>query len=417
LSSAASVSVDGKKLFASVNEDRDFVFCSSTLSVSETARDAVRTATGNEKIEVSAVMSHVFFCFFKYFFFLSSKVFLEDEEGSQKCWSSSLSPREASSLIKSQAFSRVRPVPLVKAGHVLMEDQDQGHGHGWRASTHSSVGAREDLMHELVFAIKQRNIDTLKERIAKTSDLHSPLYGQHLSFEEVGELCANREGTAAVKAWLEASGVTSIVPTKHGEYIRASAPISTWNSLLKTRFLTFVRREHGGALAGKATGIATRALRYYLPDAMAEHVPYVLKATDLPTERRHGARGPATPLSVGGLQQAVAAADSAGAQVPTFPNSVTPQLLETFYNITNHVVVNGSMGVFESLGESLNTRDLARFQNTFALPLLTYDNVVGGHVGPHIIDGFEAMLDVEVGVSLGACLPTQITFCHFFLST
>jgi hypothetical protein len=62
LSSAASVSVDGKKLFASVNEDRDFVFCSSTLSVSETARDAVRTATGNEKIEVSAVMSHVF-CF------------------------------------------------------------------------------------------------------------------------------------------------------------------------------------------------------------------------------------------------------------------------------------------------------------------------------------------------------------------
>jgi hypothetical protein len=279
-----------------------------------------------------------------------------------------------------------------------MESQTQGHGHGWHI-TSKAVGAREDLEHELIFAVKQRNIDVLTERIAKTSDLRSPLYAQHLSFEEVGELCANPEATAAIAAWLKAAGVSDLKPSSHGEYIRAKAPVATWNRLLKTRFHTFVRRDAGGIQAqGRVSGVVTRAEQYHLPAAMAEHVPYVLKASDLPTERRYGVRSH-PPLAVGGFENSPAGGGVSGevARHPDlFPGSVTPKLLETYYNISDHNATLGSMGVFESLGESINTNDLARFQTSFGLPELTYDNVVGGHMGPHIIGGFEAMLDVEV---------------------
>ena len=48
--------------------------------------------------------------------------------------------------------------------------------------------ANDDEWHEMTFVVNQKNIDYLKKRIEKTSDLDSHMYGKHLSFEEVGEL-------------------------------------------------------------------------------------------------------------------------------------------------------------------------------------------------------------------------------------
>jgi subtilase family serine protease len=61
--------------------------------------------------------------------------------------------------------------------------------------------------HQLVFHIKQRNLDTLAQRIEEVSDPASKTYQQWLSFEDVAELTANVEGADAVIDWLNSNNI------------------------------------------------------------------------------------------------------------------------------------------------------------------------------------------------------------------
>ena len=57
---------------------------------------------------------------------------------------------------------------------------------------------------ELVFAVKQQNLDKLHETLMQVSDPDSPSYGHHLSNEEVHELVRpSKEDSNTVESFLE----------------------------------------------------------------------------------------------------------------------------------------------------------------------------------------------------------------------
>ena len=93
-----------------------------------------------------------------------------------------------------------------------------------------------NAVHEIVFAIPQQGLEQIEKILHEVSDPKSESYGAYLTFEEVGKIVSNPEATAAVKTWLEQSGVDRVSPTVHGEYITAAAPMDKWNELLHADF-------------------------------------------------------------------------------------------------------------------------------------------------------------------------------------
>ena len=163
----------------------------------------------------------------------------------------------------------------ILGGHVKMETQLEIPD---ELATWKRTGKAPDHeWHEMTFAIKQNNIEYLKDRIAQTSDLDSPMYGQHLSHEEVGKLVQNKEATKAVTEWLESNGVVAS-STHYGEYIYAGATVGVWRELLKAKFHRYEPMD-----PDKKGGFVLRAREYSLPERIAKHVDTVLKATHLPT--------------------------------------------------------------------------------------------------------------------------------------
>jgi subtilase family serine protease len=67
--------------------------------------------------------------------------------------------------------------------------------------------ASPDMPHEVVFAVKQRNLDRLESMLMERATPGSPLYQKWMTFKEVGELTGNPEAAEATIAWLESHGI------------------------------------------------------------------------------------------------------------------------------------------------------------------------------------------------------------------
>ena len=83
-------------------------------------------------------------------------------------------------------------------------------------------------------------------------DMASPSssnFQQWMTYESVGKLVSNPQGTNAIRQWLQSAitlrefgnnmvNVTATISweSKNGEYIRAVAPLSHWENLLQTQF-------------------------------------------------------------------------------------------------------------------------------------------------------------------------------------
>ena len=61
--------------------------------------------------------------------------------------------------------------------------------------------------HEVVFAIKQKNLDVLESMVLERATPGNALYQKWMTFSEVGELIKNEEAASAVLSWLSANGI------------------------------------------------------------------------------------------------------------------------------------------------------------------------------------------------------------------
>ncbi len=137
--------------------------------------------------------------------------------------------------------------------------------------------ASDEQYHEDVFAVKQRNLDKLETILYEVSNPKNEKYGQYLTRQQIADLTANTEATAAITKFLLANGATITKKTKYGEYISARAKVSLWEKVFATEFYEF---QHESADTKKAV---LRALEYSLPVELVEHVEGVFNTVQLPS--------------------------------------------------------------------------------------------------------------------------------------
>jgi subtilase family serine protease len=136
----------------------------------------------------------------------------------------------------------------------------------------------QNLMHTVTFAVRQNNLDYLRNQLSERSTPGSPMFQQWFSLDEVRSLTMNNEATNKVLEWLLQRGAKITWSSKYGEYIRASAPISVWESAMSTKFFTF----HDSQSHPMGPRIVHRAEQYSLPEELAAHVHAVFGTCQSP---------------------------------------------------------------------------------------------------------------------------------------
>lgn len=142
-----------------------------------------------------------------------------------------------------------------------------------RSDLRRTKRAPADSLHSTVIAVKQLNLDRVKQLLHEVSDPFSPSYGQHLTFEEVGNLVANHEAVTHIRQFLHRHNMRIVSETPHGEYITVSAPISKWEEVLNTEFFEFEAEEKDASPGQqKVKTKLFRCLHYSLPKPLQGHV-------------------------------------------------------------------------------------------------------------------------------------------------
>jgi len=246
-----------------------------------------------------------------------------------------------------------------------------------------------DAIHEVVFAVKQRNLDLLENYLYEVSDPKSSKFGKHWNRAQVANLTSNSVGTDFIANYLKTNGAEITDKTRYGEYITAQAPLSLWEKLFATTFYSFKHAEN-------AHKPIFRALHYSIASELEEHVSAVFNTVQLPPRM-----APKKMLKPRDMKSGVAAS-----------GSITPALLNSYYEITSNVGNSlASQSVFESLGQYYSEADLAQFQGTFELPAQTVSVDIGGYESDSqcVSDPNncgEANLDVQYMIAVSQVTPT-----------
>lgn len=206
--------------------------------------------------------------------------------------------------------------------------------------------------HEVIFCIKQRNRKYIEELLIQISTLGNEKYGKHLTRQQIADLTANPIATKNVINFLEDNGITYDA-TIYGEYIKAKAPISTWERVFSTKFDKYYNDEGHSIHRSRDEVI--------LPSEISSHLSYVLQTKDFPL------RNTMKPLKV--LQSKTKTTSNVGTYPTACADGVDINCLNSFYGITiNKTAIAAAgpnkllQGVYESINQTYSVADLATFQ-------------------------------------------------------
>jgi hypothetical protein len=271
-------------------------------------------------------------------------------------------------------------------------------------STFVKVAESEaELVHELVFAVQQRNLVEFDHMLLERSTPGNPLYQNWFTFEEVGKITSNPIGATQVKAWLAANDITFSWESAHQDYIKASAPIFKWEMLLDAKFYQW--EDHTRAKNAKGVKrFMHRAEQYSLPEEVKPHLFAVFNTVQVPpvfkpkyqrltnsnAEPSFKTSFTVTPSKHGKNLRAKKSSTTADGYV-------TVQFLNDYYDITsNEGNATMSQSVFETNDESFSPTDLTLFQHTYGLPIQACEAPYGFSTNDCITyDCGEGNLDVQ----------------------
>jgi len=239
------------------------------------------------------------------------------------------------------------------------------------AQVQSSDG---DESHELIFAIKQRNLVQLDAILIARSTPGSPFYQQWMSFDEVGQLTSNPDGAKAVEDWLAENNIPVTWKSAHSDYLKASAKISQWEQMLDTKFFLFEDHSKKNSETGLGR-IMHRAEEYSLPEHVSEHLSTVFNTVQVPPvlKRSH----PHSPADEGSSPFQQSGANLRGphlAAAAAASGAVTVAFLNELYGMGG-LEGNTSMAqaVFATDLNYFSSSDLAYFQGNNSLSAQTVE--------------------------------------------
>lgn len=132
-----------------------------------------------------------------------------------------------------RAFVALFQLQTVVEGKIILVEDLREIPSGWTKLR----DANGDQWIKLRIALEQPNLDKFEQTLYNISYPLHPLYGQHLSREELRYLVSpTGESIAAVLGWLRTAGVDEKNIEKDGEWINFKATVSKASELLGTEF-------------------------------------------------------------------------------------------------------------------------------------------------------------------------------------
>ena len=251
--------------------------------------------------------------------------------------------------------------------------------------------ANKLIVHEVIFAISQSNMEQLIQVLDDVSDPSSNNYGKHWSKSQVAEFTANKKGYNAVVAYLNSKQDVIIDrQSLYGEYIFAKAPVHVWEDVFATTFHTYEISISKPGEKRKQKLKVIRTEEYSLPVELDGHVLTVLNTVQFHGENAAIKRykndhdyisvpkpqndlfGERTFLS----KEMAPMTDSLATYSTPTPQpsslyeigSVTPRFLTKYYSISSTIAkYQVSQAVYETDGQGYSPSDLTMFQQTFGL--------------------------------------------------
>ena len=235
-------------------------------------------------------------------------------------------------------------------------------------------------LHDVIFAIQQKNIETLTGILHDISDPESPNYGKYMTRADIAELTGNPNARDEVLSYVMDAGAKIVSETSFGDYITASAPVSVWEKMFDTEFFTYSMSTTSGD-----ENKYIRAEKYSLPSILHTHVESVFNTIQMPSDQALSARNPSRILP---LMIDPNAGTNPVIQFPTIhlPNVVStlllsPSLIIKEYNIDSNV--SHPLATQAVLGvptQFFSPMDLYRFQDSNSLPRRNITASYGGHI-------------------------------------
>lgn len=257
-----------------------------------------------------------------------------------------------------------------------------------------------DYNHEVIFVIKQKNMEELTRFLHDVSDPSSDIYGQHMTGAAVANLTSNPQGRETVLEYLHATGATVVAETLGGEYITARAPVSVWEKMFKCEFYMFHQ-----TLEDMTIKKVVRTESYSIPTVLNNHVDSVFNTVEMPHEN-------AVKVRLAKVKVTPEAEKSVLAIEPF----TTPPKLRNAYNMgTSKGRASSTQGIFASLNEYYSPNDLSEFQTKFGIELQTVSTVIGGHESSFICAMLpslcsEANLDIQYIMAASPVSPTTFLY-------
>ena len=214
----------------------------------------------------------------------------------------------------------------------------------------------QNYVHELVFVIKQKNVDFLSGILHDVSDSSSSHYGQHWTREKVADFTSNPEASKAIKSYLNLHGASILSTTKYGEFITASAPISLWEKMFSTKFYVFHQIHHDESVQK-----FLRTEKYWIPKEIDIHIESVFNTIDMPMTSNNLASKifPAINSDIANEQY----------DERTNHNSITLSELRNYYNISDHACgsVHSTQGIVTDTDVSYTCKNFTLTESSFDL--------------------------------------------------
>ena len=228
-----------------------------------------------------------------------------------------------------------------------------------------------DHIHEVIFAIQQKNVDLLTSILHDISDPESENYGEHRTREEIDAISDNPTAHKALLNYLHISGVAVIEQSLSREFITVQAPISFWEKELNTEFYVFHHTDSSETVKKVA-----RAEHYSVPRELHEHVAAVFHTVQMPMAIW------SSPVRRPVNSQV---RNNSNIHAKAVTGFVTPTLLNKYYVIKdNSGSLKSTQAAFETIGQYFSPKDLVTFQQRYGITLQPVSTFIGGHVDDNV---------------------------------
>ena len=272
----------------------------------------------------------------------------------------------------------------------------------------------DNSFHQVIFVIRQRNMDKLTSVLHDISDPMSADYGKHWTREQVVKFTVNPTARDAVVSYLKKKGAIIMSETLGGEYITANATIAVWEVMFNTTFYKF-KQTHSNSPVTQMV----RAEKYYIPKELDSFIESVFRTVEAPVLLFKA------PLLLFNTSSLIPGYNNSGITpyATIIPGVMTPAKIRAVYNMSSSVQgsTSSTQAAFGAAQQYFSPADLLYFQQQYSQTIQPISASVGNQVNDTICKSspyscIEANLDIQYLISTSPVSPTTYWYTNLFFA-